>query len=87
MSNRAKWAHWNRVKPGPDRARIPAAVGLFGLGSFLLFGALEGMRARIWMFPIFDFRLGTLAIGQTIGLLVLGAAFIVAGVAALVVRH
>jgi len=87
VSNRAKWAHWNRRKPGPDRARIPVGLALLGLGGFLLFGALEGMRARILMFPTFDFRFGTPVIGQTMGLLVLGAALIVGGVATLVIRH
>jgi hypothetical protein len=87
MSNRAKWAHWNRAKPGPDRARIPVGLAFLGLGSILLFGVLEGTRAHIFMFPAFDFRFGTFAIGQTIGLLVLGAGFIVAGIAILLVRR
>jgi hypothetical protein len=87
MSNRAKWAHQNRAKQGPDIGRIPVGLAFLGLGSVLLFGALEGMRAHIWMFPAFSFRLGTFVIGQTIGLLVLGAAFIVAGITILVVRH
>ena len=87
MSNRAKWSHRNRVKPGPNRARIPASLAIFALGSFLVFAALEGMRTHIWMFPTFDFRFGTPATGQTIGLLILGTALIVAGIAGLVVRN
>ena len=87
MSNRAKWAHWNRAKLGRDRARIPVGLAFLGLGSLLLFEALEGMRGHVWMFPTFDFRLGTVVIGQTIGLVVLGAVFIIAGTAILVVRH
>jgi hypothetical protein len=39
------------------------------------------------MFSTFDFRFGNIAIGQTIGLLVLGAALIIAGIAALCVRQ
>ena len=87
MSNRAKWAHRNRAKSGSDLARIPVGLAILGLGSVLLFGGLEGMRAHMLMFPAFDFRLGTFVIGQTIGLLVLGVGFIVAGIAILVVRH
>jgi len=39
------------------------------------------------MFTTFDFRFGSIALGQTIGLLVLGAALIIAGIAVLFVRQ
>ena len=45
------------------------------------------MHAHRFMFTTFDFRFGSLAVGQTIGLLVLGAALILAGIAALFVRQ
>jgi hypothetical protein len=83
MSNRAKWAHWNRGKRGSHRARIPVGLGLAGVGGVLVIAALEGMRDGRFMFPTFSFRLGTLVIGQTLGLLCLGVIFVIAGVAAL----
>ena len=87
MYNRAKWAHRSRAKPRSEYAQIAGGLAFLGLGGVLLFGSLEGMRAHIWMFPTFNFRLGTFAIGQTMGLLVLGAAFIVAGIVILAGRH
>ena len=45
------------------------------------------MHAHRFVFPTFDFRFGSIALGQTIGLLVLGAALIIAGIAALFVRQ
>ena len=62
-------------------------LAFLGLGSILLVGAMEGMRTQIFMFPAFDFRFGTFGVGQTIGLLVLGAGFLVAGLAMLLVRR
>jgi uncharacterized membrane protein len=87
MSNRATRANWNRAKSRTDRARIAVGLVLLGLGSVLLIGALDGMYAHKFMFTTFDFRFGSIAIGQTIGLLVLGAALIMAGIAALFVRQ
>jgi len=87
MSNRATRANWNRAKSRTDRARIAVGLALLGFGSFLLIGALDGMHAHRFMFSTFDFRFGSIAIGQTIGLLVLGAALIIAGIAALFVRQ
>jgi hypothetical protein len=87
MSNRATRANWNRAKSGTDRARIAVGLALLGFGSVLLIGALDGMHAHRFMFTTFDFRFGSIALGQTIGLLVLGAAFIIAGIAALFVRR
>jgi hypothetical protein len=87
MSNRAKWAHSTRLKPKPDRARIPVSLAFLVLGSFMIFGAVEAMRAGTYIFPAFDIRFGTPAIGQTIGLLLVGAAFAGAGVIGLVSRR
>ena len=87
MSNWAERGHWNRGKLGTDRARIAVGLGLLAFGSVLLVGAVDGMRGHKFMFATFDFRFGSIAIGQTIGLLILGAGLIVAGVAALFVRQ
>ena len=87
MSNRATRANWNQAKSGTDRARIAVGLALLGFGSVLLIGALDGMHAHRFVFPTFDFRFGSIALGQTIGLLVLGAALIIAGKAALFVRQ
>jgi hypothetical protein len=87
MSNRATRANWNRAKSRTDRARIGVGLALIGFGGVLLIGALDGMHAHRFMFTTFDFRFGSLAVGQTIGLLVLGAALILAGIAALFVRQ
>ena len=87
MSNRATRANWNRAKSQTDRARIPVGLALLGLGSLLLVGALDGMHAHRFMFTTFDFRFGSIALGQTIGLLVLGAALIIAGIVVLFVRQ
>jgi hypothetical protein len=87
MSNRARWANWNRAKSRTDRARIAVGLTLLGFGSVLLVGALDGMRAHRFMFTTFDFRFGSIALGQTMGLLVLGAALILAGIAALFLRQ
>jgi hypothetical protein len=88
MSNRSKWAHRNRPKRGPDRARIPVGLAFLVLGVVLFFGALEGMHAGIFMFPTFDFRPGSfgISIGETIGLLIMGAGLGVAGIVILLVR-
>jgi len=87
MSSRARRTHWNQHKSGTGRARIVVGLVLLGFGSVLLFGALDGMRAHTLMFTTFDFRFGSIAVGQTIGLLVLGLALILAGIAALFVRQ
>lgn len=86
MSNRAKWAHGGQERPKSDRARIPVGLTFLILGGVLFFGAIAGMGAHIFIFPAFDFRFGTVVIGQTVGLLVLGAALIIAGMLALFVR-
>lgn len=86
MSNRATRANWNRAKLRTERGSIAIGVLLLAFGGVLLIGALDGMRGHRFMFATFDFRFGSVAIGQTIGLLVLGAALILAGIAALFVR-
>jgi hypothetical protein len=45
----------------------------------MVFGAVEAMRAGTYIFPAFDLRLGIPAIGQTMGLLLVGGAFACAG--------
>lgn len=87
MSNRAPRANWNRAKPPTERASIAIGVVLLVVGGVLLIGALDGMLGHRFMFVTFDFRFGSIAIGQTIGLLVLGAALILAGIVALFVRQ
>jgi hypothetical protein len=86
MSNRAKWAHRLQGKQRRDRGRIPAGLAFLALGSFLLLGALRGMRSHVFVFPVIDFRLGSVVMGQTVGLLVVGAAFAIAGLAILFIR-
>ena len=44
------------------------------------------MRSRVFVFPLFDFRLGSVVMGQNVGPLVVGATFAVAGLAILFVR-
>ena len=84
MSNRAKWTHWKRItRQDSAITRIPVGLAFFGLGCLLVFGAWEGMRDHRFMFLTFDVRFGHPVIGQTIGLLVVGAVFVVAGIAAL----
>jgi hypothetical protein len=84
MSHRAKWAHWKRItRQDSAITRIPAGLAFLGLGCLLVFAAWEGMRDHRFMFLTFDFRPGHPVIGQTIGLLVMGAVFVVAGIAAL----
>jgi len=53
----------------------------------MVFGAVEAMRAGTYLFPAFNIRFGTPAIGQTIGLLLVGAAFAGAGAIGLVSRR
>ena len=84
--NRAKWVHRNAVKPGPDLARIPVGLAFLFLGIVLFFAAFEGKHAGVFIFPTFDFRADTFVIGETIGLLVMGAGLSLAGIVILLVR-
>ena len=56
------------------------------LRSFLLLGAVRGMRSHVFVFPVFEFRLGSVVMGQNVGPLVVGATFAIAGLAILFVR-
>ena len=79
-------AHRLQAKQRRDRGRIPAGLAFLALRSFLLLGAFRGMRSHVFVFPVFDFRLGSVVMGQNVGPLVVGATFAIAGLASYSVR-
>ncbi len=86
MSNRNKWARWK--KPKPDKLwrfkQWPLGIAFITLGSLSLFSGLTGLREhRLW-FQRFSFTLGGPVIGLTVGLLLVGGAFILAGIMLLI---
>jgi hypothetical protein len=86
MSNRAKWRIVCRPTSGLTGAAYRGIGFSKALLSFLFLGAFRGMRSHVFVFPVFDFRLGSVAMGQNVGPLVVGATFAIAGLAVLFVR-
>jgi uncharacterized membrane protein YphA (DoxX/SURF4 family) len=86
MSNRNKWAHWNRDKPEPNPL-AKWAVGLIGvvLGSLLIWSGIQGIRDHAMWYWHFSERWGSVVVSPTYSLFVVGGVFLVAGVV-LVVR-
>jgi hypothetical protein len=88
MSNRSKWAHWNKPKPERHPLLMKWTVGIVSivLGGLLVLAGLQGLHDNILWYEGFSFKLGAPVIRQTTGLIVLGAVLFLGGITTLVVR-
>jgi len=85
MSNRSKWAHWK--KPKPDKwwrfKQWPLGIAFLTLGSLLVLSGIQGLRNNMLWYGRFSFIFGRLGFAPTVSLFLLGGAFVVAGIALL----
>jgi hypothetical protein len=88
MSNRSKWAHWNNPKPEKHPFLMKWIVGItfIVLGSLFILSGGQGLQERVYWYQSFSFHLGRPVVRQTVGLIFLGAGFLVAGTTILVAR-
>ena len=82
MSNRAKWAHWNKRKPakeGPLQRPLAAFI-LVAIGSLIALVAVEGIRDHALWTMQFSPRFGTFIVAPTSDLFLLSGFFILLGI-------
>jgi hypothetical protein len=87
MSNRNKWAHWNRPEPKANPT-AKWAVGITGivLGGLLIWSGIQGIRDHVMWYWHFSERWGSFGVSPTYDLFLLGGILLVAGAIALVGR-
>jgi hypothetical protein len=88
MSNRNKWAHWNKPKreKHPLRTRLLIGSGLTILGGLLILSGVEGIHDHVLWFTQFNPRSGSFGVVETTTLFVWGGIFLVAGLTILIVH-
>jgi len=89
MSNRNKWAHWNKPKAEkhPLLMKWFGGIGFIVLGCLLLLAGWQGFGDHVLWYKSFDFRFGIPIVHQTLDLIFFGAAFLLAGIGILVIRQ
>jgi hypothetical protein len=82
MSNRSKWAHWKKQKPEKHPLLMKWCAGSVGvvLGGLLILSGLQGLSNHVLWYKGFNFSFGIPVVHQTLGLIVVGTAFLIAGI-------
>jgi len=88
MSNRSKWAHWNKPKPErhPRLMKWGVGVSFILLASTLILSGLKGLGNHIFWYQSFNFHFGRPVVHQTVDLVVFGIGFLFAGIVIVVAR-
>jgi hypothetical protein len=86
MSNRAKWAHWNKPKPKAGR-NWGFGVSMVALGSLLAMIGVNGLANHVLWFPFFSSRFGRFVTIPTVSFFLVGGVFIAFGLVALFARR
>ena len=86
MSNRSKWAHWKQPKRErhPLLMKLVVGIAFTALGGLLVLSRLQGLRDHVLWYHSFNFVYGTSVSKLTLGLILVGAVFLLSGIAILV---
>ena len=87
MSNRAKWAHWNKRKPEKRSTQRLLSFALLMIGGFLGFVGWEGIREHVLWTTRFSPRFGTFIVEPTSRLFLLSGFFILLSIYAWYARR
>jgi hypothetical protein len=85
MSNRSKWAHWNKSKSMPSEKR-GLGLSLIAIGGTLVLVGIVGLANHIMWFQNFSPRFGSFVNVPTASFLIGGGVFIAFGVVAIAAR-
>jgi hypothetical protein len=88
MSNRNKWAHWNKPKREKHPLLMKWSVGTacVVLGSLLVLAGWQGLHDNILWYQDFSFRSGGSVMRETVSLILFGAVFLLCGITILLGR-
>jgi len=86
MSNRSKWAHWNKPRSNP-RDKYVLGLFLITIGGISILVGIVGLMNNVAWFQSFSPRFGSFVIAPTGSFLICGGVFIAFGVVAIAARR